>query len=322
MIVTVRWARVAMDACGVRRACPPDETLRADGKAVWSRRRDRGVQPVQTIAPATVANNAAHRGEHEISRNTIAQGMPVSSGCPVVTTLARFFVLRARLRVRLAPGIPCALLSSRADAMAQPGQIMPRECESVSPLSVEPRHFEPLLISPTPMPIAVSPSFRSAMKLPAALLTLAAIVLAIIAMCVALAARELPVRLFGFAAIALTIAGTWVALKYTNRPHDPIEYYTAWDGYWHPIRLYKRISKEKADAWHAAGSAYMVGEYNEKFQLTRVTKFLRGEVFFQYTYSYHDNGMIKTARVARGWRDRLLQWDKRGKPPPEQHNAL
>ena len=80
MIVTVRWARVAMDACGVRRACSPGETLQADGKAVWSWRRDRGVQVGREASrPATVANNAAHRGEHGISRNTIAQGMPVST---------------------------------------------------------------------------------------------------------------------------------------------------------------------------------------------------------------------------------------------------
>jgi len=160
------------------------------------------------------------------------------------------------------------------------------------------------------------------MKLPAALLTLAAIVAGIVVMCFALAALERPARLFGFAAVALTIAGTWYALKHTNRARDPIEYYTSWDGYWHPIRLYKRIPKEKADEWHAAGLAYMVGEYNENFQLTRVVKYLRGEVFFEYNYSYHDNGMIKTARVRRGGRDRLLQWDKRGQPPPEQHTAL
>jgi uncharacterized protein DUF6156 len=170
------------------------------------------------------------------------------------------------------------------------------------------------------MPVAVSTSFRPAMK--ALLLTLAAILLAIVATCVALAALNLPVRLFGIAAIALTIAGTWVALRHTHRPRDAIAYYTSWGGYWHPIGLYKRITKEKADEMHAEGLAYMVGEYNEKGQLTRVTKFLHGEVFFQYSYSYHDNGMIKTARVARGGRDRLLQWDERGQPPPEQHNAL
>jgi hypothetical protein len=109
---------------------------------------------------------------------------------------------------------------------------------------------------------------------------------------------------------------------HTHRPRDPIAYYTAWGGYWHPIGLYKRITKEKADQWHAAGHAYMVGEYNEKGQLVRVTKFLHGEVFFQYSYSYHDNGMIKTARVARGGWEKLLQWDERGQPPPEQRNAL
>jgi hypothetical protein len=31
---------------------------------VWSWRRDRGVKPVDDVPPATVATNAAHRGEH------------------------------------------------------------------------------------------------------------------------------------------------------------------------------------------------------------------------------------------------------------------
>jgi hypothetical protein len=84
----------------------------------------------------------------------------------------------------------------------------------------------------------------------------------------------------------------------------------------------RRITKQKADEMHAAGEVYMLGEYNENGQLRRVVKYLRGEVFFEYNYSYHDNGMIRTARVRRGGRDRLLQWDERGQPPPEQHNAL
>jgi hypothetical protein len=44
--------------------------------------------------------------------------------------LVRFFVLRARLRVRPAPGIPCTLFLSRV-MFARPGrEIAPRECES------------------------------------------------------------------------------------------------------------------------------------------------------------------------------------------------
>jgi hypothetical protein len=58
---------------------------------------------------ATVANKPDRRGEHGISRKTIAQGMPGCSGEPVVTSLVCFFISHARLRVQRAPGIPCAL---------------------------------------------------------------------------------------------------------------------------------------------------------------------------------------------------------------------
>src|SRR5262249_45237218 len=109
---------------------------------------------------------------------------------------------------------------------------------------------------------SVHPCPHPAMK--ALLIVLAAIVLTIVATSLALAAMHLPARLFGFAAIAPTIAGTCYALSHTIRPRDPIAYYTSWGGYWHPIGLYNRITKQTADEWHAKGWAYMVGEYNEK----------------------------------------------------------
>jgi hypothetical protein len=58
----------------------------------------------------TVTRKPDHRREHEGNRNAIAQGMPDRFGEPVVTTLVCFLYLHARLRVREAPGIPCALL--------------------------------------------------------------------------------------------------------------------------------------------------------------------------------------------------------------------
>ena len=101
---------------------------------------------------------------------------------------------------------------------------------------------------------------------------------------------KLPVLLFALAAIVLTVLAPHYALAHTHRPRDAIAYY--------------------------------LREYNEKGQLVRAVKMYRGEVFFEYNYSYHENDMIKTARVARGGRDRLLQWDERGQPPEVQHNAL
>ena len=60
-------------------------------------------------AQATVATKPGHRGEREVSRKTIARGMPGETGVTVVTTLVCFHISHARLRVHRAPGIPCAL---------------------------------------------------------------------------------------------------------------------------------------------------------------------------------------------------------------------
>ena len=52
------------------------------------------------ITLATETTKPGLRGEHEGNRNTIAQGRPDRFGEPVVTLLACFFILHARLRVR------------------------------------------------------------------------------------------------------------------------------------------------------------------------------------------------------------------------------
>jgi hypothetical protein len=97
-----------------------------------------------------------------------------------------------------------------------------------------------------------------------------------------------------------------------NRKHDPIEYYRGWGGYRHPIVLENRITKEEADALGARGAVYLIGYFSEG-KLMRVVKFLRGEVFFEYLYAYHANGRLKSARVVRGGRDTLLEYDERGR---------
>jgi hypothetical protein len=68
---------------------------------------------LRSEAQATVSKKLGHRGEHEVSRKTIARGMPGRSGVTVVTTLVCLFFLHTRLRVHWVPGIPCALCSQR-----------------------------------------------------------------------------------------------------------------------------------------------------------------------------------------------------------------
>ena len=105
--------------------------------------------------------------------------------------------------------------------------------------------------------------------------------------------------------VAIVVAALLVRpnLLTASRKHDPIEYYRGWGGYRHPIGLQNKITKEEADAMAASGAVYLIGYFDSDGRLTRVVKFLRGKVFFEYLYSYHPNERLRSAKVARGGRD-------------------
>ena len=58
----------------------------ADGKIVWSWRPDAGAKSAEAIPPMTGARKPGPRGERDISRKTIAWGMPDVSGASAVNT--------------------------------------------------------------------------------------------------------------------------------------------------------------------------------------------------------------------------------------------
>ena len=88
----------------------------------------------------------------------------------------------------------------------------------------------------------------------------------------------------------------WGAIARATVKHEPVEYYLGWDGYSHPIRLYRKISKAEADALHADGSVYLIGRYDGR-KLTRVTKMLKGAVFFDFEYTYYPHWTLKSAKT-------------------------
>jgi hypothetical protein len=84
----MRWTRAASGVCFA-----PDEALSAYGEVVWFWRRDAGAK----LAEQSVSdgdNKPAHRGERDISRKAIAQGMsecfrsPVCSCAPLFAQFA------------------------------------------------------------------------------------------------------------------------------------------------------------------------------------------------------------------------------------------
>src|SRR5256885_16161380 len=87
----------------------PDENARAYGEVVWSWRRDAGAKSAGSVPLATVTTSPLHRGEHEVSRKAIAQGMsdclrsPVCSCAPFLRTLAHETAGAARIRHSLRP---------------------------------------------------------------------------------------------------------------------------------------------------------------------------------------------------------------------------
>ena len=109
MIVTTRWARDVMDALASGVFLTSDENARAYGEVVWSWRRDAGAKLAGSVPPATVTTSPLHRGERDISRKAIAQGMsecfrcPVCSCAPKCTFLAHETAGAARTRHSLRP---------------------------------------------------------------------------------------------------------------------------------------------------------------------------------------------------------------------------
>jgi hypothetical protein len=82
-----------------------------------------------------------------------------------------------------------------------------------------------------------------------------------------------------------------------HRKHDPIEYFSGWNGYGLPIRLTNRITKEEADAIAARGNACTIGYFDDAGRLVRDVKMLRGAVFFEHLYDYYPSGKLRRVSV-------------------------
>src|SRR5258708_19333448 len=95
--------------CGGRERAKDDGAVLRTAKSCGSD-APRPASSLREEAQATVPTKPGHRREHEISRKTIARGMPGDFRCDR-GDYARvlYLISRARLRVHWASGIPCAL---------------------------------------------------------------------------------------------------------------------------------------------------------------------------------------------------------------------
>jgi hypothetical protein len=133
MIVTTRGARDAVDRFGVRRFSRRTKTPGRTAKSCGPDAATLASSRQEIFPPATVARKAAHRGEHEVSRKAIAQGMsdclrcPVCSCAPFLRSLAHETAGAARTRHSLRPRF-----SRGAMRWQSSGEIAPRERSHLS----------------------------------------------------------------------------------------------------------------------------------------------------------------------------------------------
>src|SRR6185503_15417360 len=88
-IVTTRWAGLRWTLLFSRRM---NKSVRRS-RVVLAPRRWRQVLEKPSFSGATVAKEPAHRGEHEVSRKAIAQGMSECFRCPVCSCAPKCAVL-------------------------------------------------------------------------------------------------------------------------------------------------------------------------------------------------------------------------------------
>ena len=123
MIVTTRWARDVMDALasGVFDA---GRNAGAYGEVVWSWRRDAGAKFLRsTLLRGDGDNKPAHRGERDISRKAIAQGMSECFRCPVCSCAPTMHIFGTRDRgCSVHPAFPAPSFRRGANEFAELGR--------------------------------------------------------------------------------------------------------------------------------------------------------------------------------------------------------
>ncbi len=131
-----RSSRTLGAGCDGRGNVDMTNDIAADGEVVWFWHLDADAKLRGTVRVTTVTKSPITGKSAKESVKTIVQGRPDVLGVPVVTKLACFFISHARLRVRLAPGFPCALRSRKANRPCMARALSaPREFSRMSPRS-------------------------------------------------------------------------------------------------------------------------------------------------------------------------------------------
>ena len=118
--------------------------------------------------------------------------------------------------------------------------------------------------------------------------------------------------------VVVVVLLAWLALGRLAeaKKHQPTEYFLTFAGYKQPLRLRKRVHREEAEA----AATYYIGSFNKDGKLTRAIKMLHGTVAFDFSYTYHPSGKLKTLTTTNADGSTIIrEFDESGherRPPP------
>ena len=126
-----------MDAGGVRQLAARRNARSVRRSRVVLAPRPWRLSMQACASMATVTKNAAHRGEHEVSRKAIARGNPGCHGCTCQTRVRCFFFWTRCCGRSRRPAFPAPSVRERDNEMQNSGGTVPRECERASNCSAD-----------------------------------------------------------------------------------------------------------------------------------------------------------------------------------------
>src|SRR5215475_11337707 len=121
MIVTIRWARDAMDAEASGDLFTGRERLQRTAKSCGPGAATLAL-PAGIHSRTTGARKAASPGRARISRQTIARGRPGCLGCTCLTRVRSFYHCTRCCGRSRRPAFPAPSVQERANEDARPGQ--------------------------------------------------------------------------------------------------------------------------------------------------------------------------------------------------------
>lgn len=99
----------------------------------------------------------------------------------------------------------------------------------------------------------------------------------------------------------------------TTQPEGKVRHFVSYSGIKLPLKLVNELTPENS----SNRNTFYRGYFNEAELLTCCQKVVYGEIESEHYYEYHENGLIKQARIIEDDDEQLVEFDQEGEMKKE-----